>query len=89
MRSVGALRDTLPCLMTTAASVLLALSVAAAPARAQGTFPFPSPDRLQRLQQHDFVVGCVMFERVAKREIDYAFFMLMHEALRQVVASHG
>ena len=47
MRSVGALRDTLPCLMTTAASVLLALSVAAAPARALDTFPFPSPDQLE------------------------------------------
>jgi pimeloyl-ACP methyl ester carboxylesterase len=46
MRSVGALRDTLPCLMTTAASVLLALSVAAAPAHAQGT-PSPSPDQIE------------------------------------------
>ena len=35
MRSVGALRDKRPCLMTTAASVVLALSVAVAPARAQ------------------------------------------------------
>ena len=44
MRSVGALRDKLPCLMTTAASVVLTLSVAAAPARAQDTtFPSPSP----------------------------------------------
>ncbi len=47
MRSVGALRDTLPCLMTAAASVVLALSVAAAPARAQDPFPFPSPDQLE------------------------------------------
>jgi pimeloyl-ACP methyl ester carboxylesterase len=47
MRSVGALQDKLPCLMTTAASVLLALSVAAAPARAQETFPLPSPDELE------------------------------------------
>src|SRR5690242_3759117 len=46
MRSVGALRDTLPGLMTTAASVLLALSVAAAPARAQDA-PSPSPDQLE------------------------------------------
>ena len=46
MRSVGALRDTFPCLMTTAASVLLTLSVAAAPARAQGTLS-PSPDELE------------------------------------------
>ena len=46
MRSVGALRDTLPCLMTIAASVLLALSVAAAPAHAQGT-PSPSPDQFE------------------------------------------
>ena len=37
----------LPYLMTTAASGLLALSIAAAPARAQGTFPFPSPDQLE------------------------------------------
>jgi pimeloyl-ACP methyl ester carboxylesterase len=48
MRSVGALRDKLPCLMTTAASVVLVLLVAAAPARAaQNTFPFPSPDQLE------------------------------------------
>ena len=47
MRSLGALRDKLPCLMATAASVLLALSVAAAPARAQETFPYPSPDELE------------------------------------------
>jgi pimeloyl-ACP methyl ester carboxylesterase len=46
MRSVGVLRGTLPYLMTTAASVLLALSVAAAPAHAQGT-PSPSPDQLE------------------------------------------
>ena len=33
--------------MNTAASVLLLLSVASAPARAQGAFPFPSPDQLE------------------------------------------
>jgi len=40
-------RRPLPCLMTTAASVLLALSVAAAPTRAQDTSPPPSPERLE------------------------------------------
>ena len=44
MRSVGALRDTFPRLMTTAASALLALSVAAAPARTQA---IPSADQFE------------------------------------------